>query len=577
MMSQSFGKAVHSRRFIADERGAVAIWVGIALTVFIGCAGLAVDTARGYMLKARLSQALDAAALAGAKALGNANVDSDINMLFEANFPAKALNATLDGPHITKNTDTNTVGVDAKATINTTLMTVLGFKTITVGAAATAVRGINGLDVVIAIDVSHSMCDPCTKIENAQEAARILVNTVFADPNPKVVTIAGVTYPLLNIGMVPWAGKVNVADDGVTYAGPGAAPSFSNITRIDVGRFVNPVTSISQTEVYIAKDVSDVRLLSIPPAGWKGSVYARYIDDNDNTNDADLRLGYNTFGNKAWLAYEPILPVVGEPIYPDSRRWTTTTGGSWGNGKYAQCGEAYWNDNNLSNTQHPTGTSGITDRPSYWIRGYQPDSTAQANDCTPTPVPGIRRLKPVRDEADKRQMIASIDNLYRGVDNMIDQYTDTPQGLFWAWEVLMPGAPFDEAKVSVPFNRTQAIVFLTDGEATGKSGDSYKGVFGNYTTAGTTTAHGRLTDGSWNNKNNRLKQLATSIKGADPSKGVKIYVVQYDEPSTTLKNLLKSVATGPNAPYYYQTNSKEELTAAFKSIAASLSVLRLAK
>ncbi|MBI2254460.1 MAG: VWA domain-containing protein [Proteobacteria bacterium] len=560
------------RSLAADQRGSVAVWVGFALIVFIGCAGLAVDTARGYMLKARLSQALDAAALAGAKQLGSDKVDTDITMFFNANFPAAELGATLDGPHIIQDDDTNTVNVDATASIDTTLMSVLGFKKITVGAAATAVRGINGLDVVIAIDVSGSMCLPCTKIEAAQTAARLLVDTVYADPNPKEVTIAGVTYPLLNIGMVPWAGKVNVGDDGATY-------DVDKVVAESVGStFTNPVdSSKTQSEVYFAKDFTDVRLLSIPPAGWKGGVYARYIDDNINTDDADLKLGYGLFGGKAWYAYEPVLPGMGEPIDPPNTKWDSTTGGSWGNGKYAQCAEAYWNDNGLNSTEHPTGTSGIGDRPSYWVKGNQGSATSRDNDCTPTPSPGIRRLSPVRDTTEKAAMITAIDNLYKGVDTLSGQYTDTPQGLYWAWEVLMPGKPFDEGKASVPFNRTQAIVFLTDGSATGKNGDSYKGVFGFNTNAATTTAHGKLGDGSYNNKNNRLKQLATAIKGADPTKGVKIYVVQYDDPSSTLKALLQSVATGPNAPYYYLANNATDLEAAFKSIAASLSVLRLSK
>ena len=50
-------------KFAHDERGAVAVWVGLALITFVGCAGMAVDTTRGYMVKARLSQALDAAAV----------------------------------------------------------------------------------------------------------------------------------------------------------------------------------------------------------------------------------------------------------------------------------------------------------------------------------------------------------------------------------------------------------------------------------------------------------------------------------------------------------------------------------
>src|SRR5882724_13067299 len=62
-----------ARRFLLNERGSIAIYFGFSAIVFIGVAGLAVDAARGYLIKARLSEAIDAAALAGGKALQTAN------------------------------------------------------------------------------------------------------------------------------------------------------------------------------------------------------------------------------------------------------------------------------------------------------------------------------------------------------------------------------------------------------------------------------------------------------------------------------------------------------------------------
>lgn len=575
-------------RLARDQRGAVAIWVGLTLTVFIGSVGLGVDAARGYMVKARLSQALDAAALAGAKSLGSGHVKADIDMFFKANFPATQIGAVVTGPTIAPadpdslSNTSNTIKLSATAKIDTTLMAVLGFKEMTVAAEATAVRGINGLDVVIAIDVSGSMCDGCDKIEAAQEAARILVNTVYADPAPKEVTLNGTTYSLLNIGMVPWGGKVNVSDAGSTY-------NVADVETITVPSFTNPITEApNQTQVYRAKNFSDVLLLSIPPAGWKGGVYARYMDylaDNDNTNDADLKLGYGSYGTgatkKDWVAYEPILPAIGEPVSNLKAKWDLATGGSWGNGKLKRCGEAYWNDSSLTATQAPQGTSGIGLRPTVkpkWAIGGQGSYTDEGRDCTPTPVQALRRLTPIRTDAEKKTMIDAIDGLHKvGVDDIAANFTQGVQGLFWAWEVLMPGKPFDEAKAVVPFARTQAIIYLTDGILTGKNGDSYKGAFGYYTAAATTSSHGKLADNSNNNLNNRLKLLAKSIKGANPALGTKIYVVQYDEPDATLTALLKAVATEPNAPYYYQAASTEDLKAAFRAIAASLSVLRLEK
>jgi hypothetical protein len=172
------------------------------------------------------------------------------------------------------------------------------------------------------------------------------------------------------------------------------------------------------------------------------------------------------------------------------------------------------------------------------------------------------------------------------VDTMIDDLetggaTIAPQGLFWAWEVLMPGEPFSEAALNPPFQRAQAIVFMTDGFNEGQNGDAYHGWFGDGGSAGTTTAKGDMTmpDGSTkkNNLNNRLREVAAKIKGSNPQdpSAVKIYVIQYKQNDETLKDLLKEVATQPNAPYYYFAPDDTALEEAFKQIAASLSALRL--
>lgn len=575
-----------TRRFLRDQRGAVAIWVGISLTVFIGCAGMAVDTARGYMLKSRLSQALDAAALAGAKSLGSDNVESDINMFFNANFPAEQLDAVLDGPHVKLDSNSNTVEVNARATIDSTLMSVLGFSTITVGASATAVRGLNGLDVVIAIDMSGSMCMPCTKIEAAETAAKTLVETLYSDPNSKTVTINGTNWDLLNVGMVPWNAKVNVI---LNKKVNNQTFDRTKTTVLPVfPPFNNPVTGVLQDKVYIT-NVSPVRLLDNPPAGWTGSVYARYIDDyraspatpNDESNDADLKLGYGRFGTKDWFAFEPVPPQEGEPVNTGKYPNDNTYGSTWKNTE-KNCSQAYWNDN-VADPNRPWKASddgappSIPLQPSYWVTANPTQGSASSNDCTPTLTHGILPLHPVTDTTSKQLVLDAIDDLYNPPNSKPGGNTNAPQGLFWAWEVLMSGAPFDEAKASTPFTRTQAIVLLTDGQITGENGDAYKGVFGPDNGAGTTNKHGTISAGVSNNLNNRLKKLAANIKGADPAKGVKIYVVQYDEPSETLKTLLQSVATEPNAPYYYQANDAAALQSAFKKIAASLSVLRLSK
>jgi Flp pilus assembly protein TadG len=580
-------------RFVRSDRGSIALWIGLALMTFMGCAGMAIDTARGYMVKARLSQALDSAALAGAKSLLEDARDDNIRMFFNANFDAAAMGATVNGPQIFADTTTNTVRVSATATIDTTLMALLGFTTMTVAAEASAVRAINGLDVVLSIDISGSMCMPCSKIEAAITAANTMVDTLYNDPNPKVVTIGPTTYDLLNVGMVPWNAKVNVTTNKQVNA---TAYNPALTTEQLVTPFINPVTGISQDKLY-KTNVSDVLLLRNPGAGWAGGIYARYKDDNNQTNDADLFLGYGTFGNKDWLAFDPIPLYEGEPrdgrwddaakILPTPKGLMTEGGTiytpahpggiNWNSSTYKRrdrsCYGAYYNDDFAEAQQLPNA---IPNLPTWWVRANDIQGRAGEQDCTPTSKFGIVPLQGIKDASTKAVVTNSINALYTATDKP-EGNTNAPQGLYWAWEVLTSTPPFTQARASTPFKRTQAIVLLTDGQSTGNNGDAYYGVFGPDNSAATTNEHGKLPNGKDNNFNNRLLQLAQNIKGADPAQGVKIFVVQYADSNQSLATLLKQVATEPNAPYYFFAPGDTELQAAFKQIAASLSVLRLSQ
>jgi Flp pilus assembly protein TadG len=554
------------RRFLRGEGGAIAIYFGLSAIVFVGVAGLAVDAARGYLVKARLSEAIDAAALAGGKALAtsdNATVLADANAFFDANFPNGAMGATVADPVINIQNNRTIVSVSGSAVIPTTLMQVLGFNNMTMAAAASVSRATTGLDVVFSFDVSGSMCDPCDKIEALRDNATKLVETLnlpfTSGGQSKIVNVLGVDYSLLNIGIVPWSAKVNVRTYPATSNGAITGPTGGTFTNPNGRRYFNgTVTTSTMPGVYRAAN-SQVPLLLNPssstymPGGWRGCVYARYTDDGIMDNDADTLLGAVTVGTPgtSWPGWEPIPTNEGEDYSFQSNR---------------NCYGSYWNNNQNASV---SGPDIAPPNPGWWI----PPITQRHNeDCDDCPTIGIQPLT-----SDTETVTDMIDDL------STFGATDGPQGLFWAWEVLMPGAPFNEAVVNPPFQRAQAIVFMTDGQNHGYNGDAYHGWFGRGIGAGTIDTKGEITmpDGSTedNNLNGRMKMLAQRIKGTNPldPAAVKIYVIQYDEISDELKELLQDVATQPNAPYFFQAPTDAALEDAFNQIAASLSALRLVK
>ncbi|GAB2174510.1 TadE/TadG family type IV pilus assembly protein [Dongia sp. agr-C8] len=553
------------RRYLRGESGAIAIYFGLSCLVFIGVAGLAVDAARGYLVKARLSEAIDAAALAGGKALQTAGdplnnkVKADALAFFNANFPNGAMGANVVTPVINVTNNNTLVTVSSSATIPTTLMSVLGFQQMTMAAAGTVARAQSGLDVVFSFDVSGSMGSPMSKINALKSNATALVDSLYkpftTGGQTQIVTVAGEDYSLLNIGVVPWSSKVNVFTYPNTTPGTVTGPTGSTYTHPMGGRkypaLVSPFALTStRPGVYTAAN-SEVPLLLNPssgtevPGGWRGCVYARYWEDGLESTDADTTLGPTA----AWPGWEPIPTNEGEDY-----------------SSFRDCYAAYWNQNSDASVPGPDLP---VPNPGWWVPPFGARPFGSCADC---PAVGILPLQTTA--ATVKTMINSLTP---------GGATDAPQGLFWAWEVLMPGTPFDEAKVSPPFQRAQAIVFMTDGQNWGSNGDAYHGWFGDGTGAGTTTSKGNITmpDGTSvkNNLDNRLLQLAAKIKGTNPldPSAVKIYVIQYVEPNEDLKTLLKAVATQPQAPYYYFAPDTASLATVFDQIAASLSALRIVK
>ncbi len=299
-------------RFARDRRGSVAVLVGVGIISFVGFVGLATDAARGYLVKAKLSEALDAAGLAGGKAFNAPTRDADIQQFFNANFPPGYLGANVVGPVATIDEADQKVSLTASATIDTTFMRVLGFQHLTVSSATEVTRQQNALDIVLVMDMSGSMNDYVsgqTKIQAARNAATELTNILFGNNDASAQ---------LKVGIVPFNSKVNVTYDGTTY-------NSSLTTTQSVPSFTNPLTHSAQSTVWYANN-SPVPLLNAPASSWKGCVYSRFLNDGVANDDADTALGVVTSSRGSWPAWQPIGPE-GEPTSSYYTRCSGAVGG----------------------------------------------------------------------------------------------------------------------------------------------------------------------------------------------------------------------------------------------------------
>ena len=165
---------------------AIVLFTLMISSVLIPIVGLAIDGGRGYLVRLKLSSAVDGGALAAARLLGTGNdqaaqVDNatqTVKQFVSANFPAKFFGADIVGtPYVCVDpgvdskdpcqvngggTSVNTfkvrtVVVSASAQMPTLFMSILGMPTVTVNAKGVAAR--RDVRVVLVMDRSSSMQD----------------------------------------------------------------------------------------------------------------------------------------------------------------------------------------------------------------------------------------------------------------------------------------------------------------------------------------------------------------------------------------------------------------------------------
>jgi Flp pilus assembly protein TadG len=154
-------------RYKKGERGATILLITrISTFVLVPIVGLAIDGSVLFWMNARLSAAVDAAALAGGRSLnvGVSQVAQELNattiaqQYFSANFPDGFMRSSIVGPTVMftyPSTHLRTVQVTASAVVPLYFMPILHVSTATIGAVGTASR--RDANILLVLDRSESM------------------------------------------------------------------------------------------------------------------------------------------------------------------------------------------------------------------------------------------------------------------------------------------------------------------------------------------------------------------------------------------------------------------------------------
>jgi Flp pilus assembly protein TadG len=201
------------RRFRRARDGNVAVIFALCAIPIIGSVGAAVDYSRASAVRSSMQQVLDATALMLAKNAGTQNfgkMQALGTKFFKAQFKSKeAKNVALTVSYTQGN---STVQIAGTASVDTTFMSVIGFKKINIGASSTAMWGTKSrLRVALVLDNTGSMAS-AGKMNALQVAAKRLLaklNSAAVDPGDVYVSI------------IPFSKDVNVGtgNSGATWIG----------------------------------------------------------------------------------------------------------------------------------------------------------------------------------------------------------------------------------------------------------------------------------------------------------------------------------------------------------------------
>lgn len=195
------------RRALRDQRGQVLPWLTLGLVAMLGMAGIATDVGHAYLVRNQLQNAVNAAALSGAAEVYNSGADSaesvattylalnyNAGNTVASGYPqvnTVCLNLLLPtGTKCGGTTPKNALRVSQAVNVPTLFLRVLGFKTLTVGATATAsMQGsAQPWNVAIILDATGSMGsnDPycTTSSATAEQCAMTGIQTMLQHINP---------------------------------------------------------------------------------------------------------------------------------------------------------------------------------------------------------------------------------------------------------------------------------------------------------------------------------------------------------------------------------------------------------
>ncbi len=211
-----FGRSCGKRitGFMRQESGGAMGLVAVSLLTLAAASGLALDAGRAYLVKDKLSQAVDAAALAGGRALSEGSAEAaqaQIEKYFQANFPDGYLGVSLAQAKIDLAKSGNEISFNARVNVPTTLLSAFNIPGYEVSASATVNNTLRSLEIAMVIDNSRAMGGK--RMDKVQSETKDFLDTLFQSKD---------SSKDLSIALVPFTARANIK--GQTLVHPESPP-----------------------------------------------------------------------------------------------------------------------------------------------------------------------------------------------------------------------------------------------------------------------------------------------------------------------------------------------------------------
>jgi Flp pilus assembly protein TadG len=504
------------RSFCADRSGNVAIVFALTATVLMLAIGGAVDLGRWLHARGQTVAAMDAAMLAGGRALQTDSSNKSAAIAAAKKYYDENVTSRLpvidDTVKFVVAPDGMGITASGTAYIKTPFLQFAAIDKLPLlstgkaesGKSQIAVGGEGGenIEVAVVLDITGSMCNsppsdsqnPCTsgtKLDAMKDAAKDLVNIVVWQDQSKFTA---------KVAIVPFSDSVRLPSSALTKA------------------WGNPAKVLKKTT-------------------GSGNNAKTYLYNRTERCVVE-RAGSNRYTDVAPSSSNYVTPIRKEVAEITAKQGTVSIDGSTSKTEGTNVTVAWKSNSGLSTSQKNA-------------------LVTAANGFAPCTLPSDGEVLPLT--SDKTKLNDKIDDL------AAKGGTAGQVGTAWAWYALSPNwnATLSGSGASAygTSDTRKIAILMTDGEYNTQ-----------YDANGINTEDDRAGAAANGTSAVQAKALCTGMK----AKGIEIYTVGFgDGITSSAKAMLTSCATEPGK--FYEAKDEEELRQAYRDIALKLSSLYLSK